>query len=64
MTAKLDATVTQPTGTSCSSTSGDTKALEFFDDFSNHRATAAKADGQKIVSVEIDLNREPESRTG
>jgi hypothetical protein len=34
------------------------KALEFLEDFSNHRATAAKADGEDIVSVEIDLNRE------
>ena len=34
------------------------KALEFFDDFSNHRATDLKADGQDIVSVEIDLNRQ------
>jgi hypothetical protein len=37
------------------------KALEFFDDFSNHRATAIKANGEEIVSVEIDLNRESES---
>ena len=34
------------------------KALEFFDDFSNHRATELKADGNEIASVEIDLNRE------
>jgi hypothetical protein len=37
------------------------KALELFDDFSNHRATAIKADGEEILSVEIDLNRETES---
>lgn len=34
------------------------KALEFLEDFSNHRASGAKADGEEIVSVEIDLNRE------
>jgi len=34
------------------------KALEFFNDFSNHRATDVKADGKDIVSVEIDLNRQ------
>jgi hypothetical protein len=33
------------------------KAFEFFDDFSNHRATAIKADGEEILSVEIDLNK-------
>lgn len=34
------------------------KAHEFFDDFSNHRATELKADGNEIVSVKIDLNME------
>jgi hypothetical protein len=34
------------------------KAFEFFDDFSNHRATAIKADGEEILSVEIDLKGE------
>jgi hypothetical protein len=37
------------------------KALEFFNDFSNHRATDVKADGKDIVSVEIDLNRESQA---
>lgn len=37
------------------------KALEFFEDFSNHRATAIRADREEILSVEIDLHRESES---
>jgi hypothetical protein len=32
------------------------KVDEFYDDFCNHRATNIKASGNKIVSVEIDLN--------
>ena len=34
------------------------KALEVFEDFSNHRATAIRADGEEILAVEIDLNGE------
>ncbi len=37
------------------------KTRELFDDFSNHQATAIKADGEEILSVEIDLNRKSES---
>lgn len=33
------------------------KALEFLDDLANHRATNLKADGNEILSVEIDLSR-------
>ena len=33
------------------------KALEFYDDFFNHRATNLKPDGMEILSVEMDLNR-------
>ena len=33
------------------------KAFEFYDDFSNHRATNLKPDGMEILSVQMDLNR-------
>jgi hypothetical protein len=34
------------------------KALEFYDDFANHRATLLKADGKDILSVKLILNAE------
>ncbi|MGA8659635.1 MAG: hypothetical protein WB586_26225 [Chthoniobacterales bacterium] len=34
------------------------KALEFYDDFANHRATLLKADGKDILSVKLVLNAE------
>ena len=37
------------------------KVNEFYDDFCDHRATNLKADGNEIVSVEIDLNMERQS---
>ncbi len=32
------------------------KALDFYDDFCNHRATSLKADGKDIISVTMLLN--------
>lgn len=32
------------------------KALEFYENFSNHRATLVKADGKDILSVRMHLN--------
>jgi hypothetical protein len=32
------------------------KALEFYDQFANHRATLVKADGKDILSVRMHLN--------
>ena len=34
------------------------KALEFYEQFSNHRATLIKADGKDILSVKMHLNSE------
>jgi hypothetical protein len=34
------------------------KVLEFYDDFSSHRATSLKADGKDILSVKFVLNAE------
>ena len=34
------------------------KALEFYDQFSNHRATLIRADGKDILSVKMYLNSE------
>jgi hypothetical protein len=34
------------------------KAFEFYDQFSNHRATLIRADGQGILSVRMHLNSE------
>jgi hypothetical protein len=32
------------------------KALEFYEQFANHRATLIKADGKDILSVRMHLN--------
>jgi hypothetical protein len=37
------------------------KTLEFYEQFSNHRATLVKADGQDIISVRMHLNSEREA---
>jgi hypothetical protein len=37
------------------------KALEFYEQFSNHRATLIKADGKDIVSVRMHLNSEKQA---
>jgi hypothetical protein len=34
------------------------KTLEFYEQFSNHRATLLRADGKNIVSVRMHLNSE------
>jgi hypothetical protein len=34
------------------------KALEFYEQFSNHRATLIKSDGKDILSVRMHLNSE------
>jgi hypothetical protein len=34
------------------------KALEFYEQFSNHRATLVRADGKHILSVKMHLNSE------
>ena len=34
------------------------KALEFYEQFSNHRATLIRADGKDILSVKMHLNSE------
>jgi hypothetical protein len=34
------------------------KALEFYEQFSNHRATLVRADGKDILSVKMHLNSE------
>jgi hypothetical protein len=34
------------------------KTLEFYEQFSNHRATLIKADGKDILSVKMHLNSE------
>jgi hypothetical protein len=34
------------------------KALEFYEQFSNHRATLIRADGKHIFSVKMQLNSE------
>jgi hypothetical protein len=38
------------------------KALEFYDQFSNHRATLIRADGKDILSVKTHLNSEREAQ--
>jgi hypothetical protein len=39
------------------------KALDFYDDFCNHRATSLKADGKDIVSVTMLLNSGEDTET-
>jgi hypothetical protein len=34
------------------------KTLEFYEQFSNHRATLLRADGKDILSVKLHLNSE------
>jgi hypothetical protein len=34
------------------------KALEFYEQFSNHRATLIRSDGKDILSVQMHLNSE------
>jgi hypothetical protein len=38
------------------------KALEFYEQFANHRATLVKADGKDILSVRMHLNSERQAR--
>ena len=38
------------------------KALEFYEHFSNHRATLIKADGKDILSVRMELNAGSQAR--
>ena len=38
------------------------KALEFYEQFSNHRATLIKADGKYILSVRMHLNSERQAQ--
>ena len=37
------------------------KALDFYDDFSNHRATLLKADGKDVMSVTVHLLADPDA---
>jgi hypothetical protein len=38
------------------------KALEFYEQFSNHRATLIRSDGKDILSVKMHLNSEREAQ--
>ena len=40
------------------------KSLEFYEQFSNHRATLIKADGKDILSVRMHINAETQAERG